>query len=305
MSMETTSHIEKSSDGENLQNRGFEKPSLKERFQSAYDSVFIHEDSGENALELIKSAFGKNGVEKGKLLRGMLTIVKKLSSKELLNEKREAVFDNIPFEIPRTEDGARVLPKVGAGYICTVYELPSTVSEKSYAMGIRKISFESTKMAEMYASKEKAEYEYLKKLFGSIPNLIPEEHQLIFTDFRGKPNYMFLREFVNGPLVDVFEIDRTEFVERLEQNNELRESLRSFSDIIDSNRDTLVEIGMDLIGERNLVFAGDKGKEKLVFLEPHCFDTIATKDDTRKLNRRIDYLEDMLEEVDKKTTQSV
>lgn len=266
------------------------KGTILERVAWAADGVFIFGDAQDRKIaEQIVGALKSRPIAKGVLLRSCLTVIQKLLPSDLKSELRQKVFAKAPFEIPQTS-GYRVLEKLGFGGVNSVYLLKSGVSGSSYAVGMRRISFGDQKSALGYASRQQRQYEHIKRLYSQVPELVVSENHIVFSDHKNRPSVLFIREFVPGPLRDIFQIGERELSRIVSENQTFNYQLTKFVEISTGNEKFVVSEQLDLLGENNLGVVGEKGKERLILLDPHTTDSGKTENRSVQIKIRLNYL---------------
>ena len=265
---------------------------LSQKFHKEVDRVFTFADGPENPLTFFVRTCKVKPIQERALLRAMLTSVRNALPKDLVTRRHEKLFAHMPIDIPDTAEG-RTLKKIGSGYINTVYLLEGQGSA-SWAIGVRRSGFETSSSAWDYAIGQQRDYEKIKGMFSHIPQLIPNEWRILYDRHDGKPGVMFFREFVEGPIRDVFDFSKEELQARIGNNPNLNSQMTGFSTVCMENID---DYPVDLFGKNNLVITGSSGSERLVLLEPHTCDSNPSPETKQEIHDKIVYLNQIIKDV--------
>lgn len=208
--------------------------------------------------------------------------------------------ENLPFDTEKYHFSGYLTE----GWINKIFLLESlTDKSPSYVMKVNKFSIGiktlNNKQIFDEAQKQKNEYEEINKAYKDIPDLIPQELYIVANSpHRGMPASIMLQPFIGDKLRDIFDdIEKEELQYLLQSNTEFRNQLTNFLKITKENP-KLLSKNIDILGAKNLSVIGEKGKERLIFLDPHYAHT----DDQNKYNdrhhqiaARLQYLSGLLE----------
>lgn len=271
--------------------------SLADKFAHAVERVFVLGDTPEEgAVRHALNAIMTRPIAKGELVRSALTVVRHLLPKSLKVKFYSRVFDKFPLELPR-KNGYRGLEKLGSGGVNTVYLL-NRGNGPSFAVGTNRVGFSDQESAQKYAQYQQADFDHINEMYNSIPGLVPLERQIIYTDQNDKPNVMFIREFVPGPLRDIFKIPIQQLSRIVQANPDFAGQLRQFLEISDKNREFVLGQQLDLLGDDNLSVVGGPGQEKLVLLDPHTRYSGKTPAKEEEIGGRLLYLQTAVRQSD-------
>lgn len=265
-------------------------PGYYQKLTETISQVFVLGDTpSEGLARHLIEIFNSRPISKGELLRTGLSFVRQFMPRSIKLGIQEKVFTNMPLDIPKPE-GYRVLERLGSGGVNTVYLLNSEKG-KSYSIGMRRRGFKDPNTAWEYAREETREYKVVNNIYRELPGLIPRESQVVFTDFKEQPSVMFVREFVPGPLRDIFAIGKKELLTILSSNPDFKDQLLKFVSLSDKNADFVIGNQLDLLGKYNLSVAGEKGKENLILLDPHTREpAYRTSEKADEIRQRLNYL---------------
>lgn len=239
----------------------------------------------------IKEVLSAKSSSKRFLIKAGLALIYNNLPEDLRSRLHEKLFEKLPLHI-KGEGEYRILEKIGSGSTNSVYLL-SNRDKKSYALAQSKLSFRDTSSALRFSERQKLEYEYFKRIFKDIPGLIQRESYAIYERDDGASSVMFIREFVPGPLKDIFDIPKDELNKLLTNNQLLSNQLTKFVEISIKNKNVIVGEQLDILGNNNLAIAGEKGNERLILLDPHTrVNKISFAE--KKINDRLEYLKDIV-----------
>jgi hypothetical protein len=278
-------------------NKSFDTEStLEEVIHKAKDVVnrtFILGDAPNS--DQIKEAVSERPLDGRALIKAGLALIYNNLSEDTKNKLHEKAFENLPLDIQKI-GGYRVLNKIGFGGMNSVYLL-SDGNEKSYSVSLYKRGFKDAASARSFVEEQKQEYEYFKDMYKEIPDLVQKESYVIYERHDGVPSVMFIREFIPGPLRDIFYTSKEELSRMFKGNQYLMDQLLKFTTISMQHKDVVLDKGLDLLGIDNLAIAGKVGEERLVFLDPHTIDIIGKRPELRqKICERLQYLQQIVEE---------
>ncbi|MBU0535181.1 hypothetical protein KKC62_03350 [Patescibacteria group bacterium] len=263
-----------------------------DKLKDTTEGIFILGDVQTKSLtQILKESVEDKQLHRREILSfGLSLIYNGLpnSTKKILQEQ---ALEKTPLDIPKINE-YRVMERLGSGGMNIVYFF-SPHEGKSFSVGLKRRGFDTEKEAGKFAKAQKTEYEYFRDMYKDVPNLIPEENQVLYRNYKNEISLMFVRKYVPEPLRDFFKIPREELENIIISNREFRDQLLKFATISLENSDTILNEELDILGDKNLAVTGEKGKEKLILLDPHTI--LAKKPEIRsRIENRLNQLKEML-----------
>lgn len=249
--------------------------------------VFLYGDTMDT--KQIKNAISNGCINEKLIVKAGLALVYSTIPKNIKNKLLEKPFEHYPF-IKQRDEVCNVPMKIGSGSLNSVYLIKE--GDKSYALSLNRLAFKDVSSAVHYAKQQEEEHKYYKDIFKNNPNLILSESYLVYEKCNNSPSIMFIREFLEGPIKDVFLIGREELGSILNNNPRLEQCFDLFVNTLIKNRDLIEDEQLDLLGVNNLAIAGPVGKEKLILLDPHT-KTCKTSESRQRIHNRISYLQEI------------
>lgn len=269
------------------------KETFAEKLTDDVSRVFKYGDVPANPWQHFKETLQRRPIPERELLRAMLTTVRNALPKDLIIKHEGDLFDKAPFETG--EDREKSLKRIGSGAVNTVFLLEGSEGIKSQAVGIRRRGFKRSRDALEYATCQQEEYERIKKRFSEVGGLIPNESRIVYERHDGKAGVMFFRDFIEGPIRDVFELQQNELEHLLATNERFANQVIGFVSVSMENIDAVCSERLDILGINNLVVAGPPGNEEFILLEPHnCERRIENDGTDQRVADRLRYLSDVV-----------
>lgn len=240
----------------------------------------------------------KEGIEEGwprelDVLSFGLTVIYNGLPNSIKKSLQEQAFEKIPLNIPETSD-YRVMERLGSGGMNIVYFF-SPHENGSFSVGLKRRGFDTAEEAWKFAKTQKLEYEYFRDMYKSIPDLVPEENQVVYRNYKNEASVMFVREYVPEPLRDIFMIPKEELENIIISNGRFRDQLLKFVTVSMENLGVVINEELDILGDKNLAVVGERGKERLVLLDPHTIQ-VKNTEIRSKIGNRLSQLKEMVEE---------
>jgi len=223
----------------------------------------------------------------------LLSLAYHATPQQIRNKMHEKSFEKAPLNIEQNS-GIRIPSQVDAGSLHVVYKIAGE-DGKHYALSVCKAMFRDTSSALAHAKQQKREQEYYKCMFKEVPELILDESYFVYEKPDKNTSVMFTRDFIQGPIRDIFFIKKNEIEKMLDANPFLDQQLKSFVDVAIKNRLSIEHNQLDILGMNNLSIAGPVGEEKLVFIDPHERGNKTPKMEL-KIHNRISYLQQIVSE---------
>ncbi len=268
-----------------------------DKIAGVWNDVMVWGERPDNPVTHAVDQLRKRPIYETEVLRCVFTLVYNAIPKNMRPRHEKSIFQNLPLKFGANETEKK-MERLGSGAVNTVFLLAGENGAGSWAIGLRRLGFRNYEEAQSYALRQQEEYRYIQSLFGDIEGLVPEKYRLIYTRFDNKPGVMFIREFVGGPIRDLFDIPNQELLELIASNRTFGNQFRNFASRCNEHIARLAEMRLDIIGKKNLVVAGEKGQERLVLLEPHTCDSVDKNgDQERRIRERIQKLAELLERV--------
>ncbi len=261
--------------------RSWNTRSITAKISGVWDDVMVWGDRPDNPITHLKQELSQKPISESEVLRSAFTLVYNAMPQNMRPRGDEIIFQNLPHRLGANGTGKNI-ERLGSGAVNTVFLLAGENGARSWAIGLRRRGFRDYNEAQSYALCQQDEYRYMQDLFGDIEGVIPVEYRLIYTRFDNKPGVMFIREFVGGPIRDLFDIPEHELLELLAGNETFGAQFKSFATRCKEHVARLAEMHFDIIGRKNLVVAGQKGQERLVLLEPHTCDSVDKNGDQKR-----------------------
>ncbi|MFH1899345.1 MAG: hypothetical protein ABIJ82_02650 [Patescibacteria group bacterium] len=265
-----------------------------EKAKDRVEDVFVLGDvQTKNLSQIIKEGIEEGWPSELDVLAFGLTVIYNGLPNSIKKGLQGRSFEKIPLDIPEIDD-YRVMKRLGSGGTNIVY-FYSSHEGNSFSVGLKRKGFNTAEEAWKFAKTQKQEYEYFRNMYKNIPNLIPEENQVVYKDRRSEPSVMFVREYVPEPLKDIFKIPKEELENIIISNSEFRDQLLKFVTISLENSNVILNEELDILGDKNLAVAGERGRERLILLDPH---TVLTKkpEIRSRIENRLSQLREILTE---------
>lgn len=143
------------------------------------------------------------------------------------------------------------------------------------------------------------EYEKIKKWYGVLPEIVPEEHMMIAEDPKSQEAMLVIvRKFIAEEIIDIFhDISEYQFIKLLENDHRLRDDFQKFCQITFLHEEETHEV-IDLLGNKNISLLKQGKKHKLIILDPHIIYSTEKSIEHKKvrLKRCLNYLEEVAED---------
>lgn len=258
---------------------------ISNKAKNVAGSIFFFGDTV--TTDQLKYAISEGCLTKKLIVRAGLSAIYSILPQKTKENLLKRPFDNSPIKFDDNQNGLSP-EKIGSGSTNVVYLLKD--GEKYYALSIYKYVFNDTSSAIQYAKRQESEYKFYREMYREIPDLILDESYIVYKRYDKISSVMFMREFIDGPIRDVFSIGRKELDNVLDANVDLEHQFNVFVKITMKNVDYIENVQLDILGQRNLSIAGPAGQERLVLMDPH--DKLCKTDKSKKrIHDRISYLE--------------
>lgn len=183
--------------------------------------------------------------------------------------------------------------RVGSGNQCDCFLLESLETSGANGNSLVLKAFQQTgkslEQVEEKARQVKQDYETLKGWYSEMPDLIPQQWEVIMAKFQrphGKPMVGVIQKFLGNKVQDVaLDFTDKEWAELCKEYPDLRSQLGQFNKITQRDISNFGKVP-DLLGKDNLAVAWTAGKPHLVFLDPDGIDKIA--DMTPRVRKRVE-----------------
>lgn len=267
----------------------------RRRFRRAIEQVFIDEkdqvvDVNESVSTLLSPGSGRY-----KKTVAALRIITQLAPQKPMKKLRERYAyrqDSMPFN-PKDYT---LKEKIGFGGVNDVFLLQASGKESpSYVLKVNlgESNERGLKKLLSTAKEQKGEYERIAAAFKDTAGVIPEEYYLIIHGpSMDQPVMATIQPFIGENVRDIFvDFEKDELQDLLQRNKPFSKQLAGFVKVARSDS-YLIENELDVLGRNNLAIVEDKGKERLVMLDPHFRPSKTRRPEMRsKIEARINYLE--------------
>lgn len=274
------------------------------RSKSAAEQVLLDDKKESHNLtkqELMKKMW--TGKSKYERFVSLLRLIKDILPKSLTNIDESKLKDlfyykkDLPFNPKKYNFGERI----GIGGQSRVYLLESQTKENcSWTIKIATPNIEGKTPLEQVEAFKK-EYEYIKKIYKEMPELIPLEHFLMIDDPYHRSKFAaatILQPFVSGEIRDIFDVKPEELKNMSQKNSFFKEQLEKFCS---TTLDYAQENGevIDLLGPKNVSVVKSEEGERLVLLDPHLIYSTPgpEKEQQEQIDQALEFLKKVGEEL--------
>jgi len=242
----------------------------KERTENSIREGFFHKKGEKEWPDLLRGLGEKGKYEK---MVSAFRIVKEIAP-EMLTDRILKFIQKKEYsgQLPFNPNDFEFKGEIDKGGEHKVYLLESLKGEiPSYVLKVNHLKTGDAEQIKEEAIGFKKEYERVKKLYASIPGIVPEEATMVATDPQtGEPRIATIQRFNGHEIRDFLEdFDHDELISLLVDNSALFDEARKFFEITEKEYETQGFV-IDLIGKKNLsIVKNREGEYRLLILDPH------------------------------------